>query len=80
MEGHSSSVRFVAFSPDGKRVASVSMDMLVKIWDAATGAEVNLCVALHHSNPSFHLLLQRKKHVFGEDLAFDFIVHFMHAR
>ena len=30
----------VNFSLDGKRVISVSDDKLVKIWDAATGAEV----------------------------------------
>ena len=40
LTGHSSSVFSVAFSPDGTRVVSGSDDMLVKIWDAATGAEV----------------------------------------
>ena len=32
----------VAFSPDGKHVVSGSSDLRVKIWDAATGAEVHL--------------------------------------
>ena len=40
LTGHSSGVSFVSFSPDGKRVVSGSSDRLVKIWDAAPGAEV----------------------------------------
>ena len=37
--GHSDMVS-VAFSPDGTRIVSGSRDTLVKIWDAAAGAEV----------------------------------------
>ena len=40
MMGHEGEVFSVAFSPDGKRVVSGSVDMLVKIWDATIGAEV----------------------------------------
>src|SRR5262249_20589186 len=35
--GHSSSVWSVAWSPDGKRLASGSADGTVQVWDATTG-------------------------------------------
>ncbi|KAH6667462.1 vegetative incompatibility protein HET-E-1 [Halenospora varia] len=38
LEGHSSSVKSVAFSLDGKRIVSGSYDETVRLWDAATGA------------------------------------------
>ena len=40
LRGHSDSVRAVAYSPDGKRVATASMDKTAKIWDAVTGKEL----------------------------------------
>src|SRR5260221_357249 len=39
-QGHSASVNAVAWSPDGKRIASGSNDHTVQVWDAANGEHV----------------------------------------
>jgi WD40 repeat protein len=38
--GHTDSVPCVAFSPDGRRIATTSSDRTVKLWDSETGQEV----------------------------------------
>jgi WD40 repeat protein len=38
--GHTGAVFGVAFSPDGRRIATASVDRTVKVWDFETGQEV----------------------------------------
>ncbi|MBO7224392.1 MAG: hypothetical protein J6V35_00595, partial [Bacteroidales bacterium] len=37
LEGHSSLVKSVAYSPDGTKIISGSADYTIKIWNANTG-------------------------------------------
>jgi len=39
--GHSDSINCIAWSPDGKKIASISIDNTTKIWDATTGNSLN---------------------------------------
>src|SRR5438270_13573706 len=39
LQGHTGHVVSVAYSPDGKTLASASYDGMLKLWDMATGKE-----------------------------------------
>ena len=47
MEGHTSSVTNVVFSPDGKKLASGSSDDTVRLWDVETGQAIGLALEGH---------------------------------
>jgi WD40 repeat protein len=42
LRGHTRSIARIAFSPDGKQVATASADQTIRLWDCATGKDVRL--------------------------------------
>ena len=42
LEGHTSDVTSAAYSPDGKQIVSASFDGTIRLWDAATGAQLHV--------------------------------------
>lgn len=51
--GHTQSVHSVAFSPDGKTVASAGWDRLIILWDVSTGAQKNVWKHGYHPHRVF---------------------------
>ncbi len=41
LAGHTRAVKSIAFSPDGNTLASASLDGMVRLWDTATGKQMN---------------------------------------
>ena len=58
LEGHTSYVTSVAYSPDGKHIVSGSLDKTVRVWDSNTGHQYHPyeTFPLVCSNISFHIL------------------------
>jgi WD40 repeat protein len=49
LRGHTDAIRSVAYSPDGRRLASGSADRTVKVWDVSTGQD--LLTLKGHADP-----------------------------
>jgi WD40 repeat protein/tRNA A-37 threonylcarbamoyl transferase component Bud32 len=40
LSGHTAPIRALAYSPDGRRLASAGQDQTIKLWEATTGREI----------------------------------------
>jgi len=50
LQGHTSSVNSVAFSPDGRHIVSGSLDRTIQLWDAQIGGQVGHPLQGHTSS------------------------------
>jgi WD40 repeat protein len=50
LKGHTAPVTSIAYTPDGKRLASTSRDTTVKLWDPSSGQEI-LSLRAHVDHP-----------------------------
>jgi WD40 repeat protein len=48
MEGHDHGITSIAFSPDGKQIASGSEDKTIQLWNVETGAQIGQPMEGHH--------------------------------
>jgi WD40 repeat protein len=60
VNGRTSPVRSVSFSPDGTRITSGSLDSTVRVWDAATAQQFQEHTEIYSS--AFYLLRRRTIH------------------
>jgi WD40 repeat protein len=60
-KGHTLGIRGVAFSPDGKRILTGSIDRTVRLWDTETGKQ--LCVLRHPTGVSSVAFFPDGRHV-----------------
>lgn len=59
LSGHERDVSSIAFSPDGRRVATGSADGTVKIWNAATGRETSSMLVHRPGRPPRYRIVSR---------------------
>ncbi len=50
LKGHSGSVNSLVFSPDGKTLASGSLDSTIKLWEIASGKELASLISIDKQN------------------------------
>ena len=61
LRGHEASVQSAAFSPDGARIVTASVDCTARIWDTTTGAVINSSAGTR-TGEERRLLRRRRAH------------------